>query len=190
MGALIHPGEVKKPVDLDLHSGAAHQIHLRSSQAIATERILKEVHPHPGTRARGQRICETARDLPACKDEVLESDGALCAPDCVEHRREDFRAVLQCPDMVSVEQRRSKQLSDRADESVIPHRVIRFDPPPDFFPFGKEIAGDNHTRRRAEQCTHGRGRAMRAGVGETFFHFSLSLFGYAPRVRSCRLRIR
>ena len=73
---------------------AFHQLDDASVHRVATERILKKVLLHAGTRAFRHRLGEGVRDLALLKKEILKHDRMLSRTDAARHCRENLIAIF------------------------------------------------------------------------------------------------
>src|ERR671918_604834 len=77
MRPVVDAREMDEAENFHCDAGAFHQLDCASVHRVASERILKKMHPHAGTRAFRQRSGESIRDFAFLEEKILKRDGTL-----------------------------------------------------------------------------------------------------------------
>ena len=94
MCPVVNPREMDEAENFHCDPGAFHELDGASVHGVASERILKKVDLHAGTRAFRQRLGEGVRDFAFLKEEILKRDRTLSRTDTAQHCRENLIAVF------------------------------------------------------------------------------------------------
>jgi hypothetical protein len=100
MGPVVNAREMDEAENFHGDAGTFHQLDSASVHRVATERVLKKVHLHTGTRAFRQRLGEGVRDFAFLEKEIFKRDRTLRRTDAAQHCRKNLIAIFQRRDFV------------------------------------------------------------------------------------------
>ncbi len=137
---------LREPKDLQLHFGAAEQIHGAVPDIIAAERVLEEMHLYAGVRALDEGGGELVGNPAFFKEEILKGDRRSRGADAFQHGGKNFVAILERGDFVARQQRRAQHLPNRPNEGIVTHAVVGMNAMADLLFVREEIP--RHEERR------------------------------------------
>ena len=94
MGAVVNAREMDEAKNFYGDARAFHELDSASVHRVASERILKKMHFHAGTRALRQRLGEGVRDFTFLEEEILKRDRTLRRMDAAQHCGKNLFAVF------------------------------------------------------------------------------------------------